>query len=188
NLAELLKSILKVAVLMATAVILLITTAPKFMALQRADVFTAISGAMSLAFYVALMLIMVFVLFAIIDIPLQRFFFLKKLRMTKQEVKEEHKNQEGSPELKARVKQLQRQLSQRQISRVMKDADVVIVNPQHYAVALRYDLKKAEAPFVIAKGVDEMAQYIRKMANAYQDRKSTRLNSSHVKISYAVFC
>ena len=168
NLAELLKSILKVAVLMATAVILLITTAPKFMALQRADVFTAISGAMSLAFYVALMLIMVFVLFAIIDIPLQRFFFLKKLRMTKQEIKEEHKNQEGSPELKARVKQLQRQLSQRQISRVMKDADVVIVNPQHYAVALRYDLKKAEAPFVIAKGVDEMAQYIRKMANAYQ--------------------
>ena len=168
NWSELLKSTLKVIVLISTAVMLLIATAPKFMALQRADVYTAISGAMTLAFYVAIMLILVFVLFSIIDIPLQRFFFLKKLRMTKQEVKEEHKNQEGSPELKARIKQLQRQFSQGQISKVMKDADVVIVNPQHYAVALRYDLNKAEAPYVIAKGVDETAQYIRKMANAYE--------------------
>lgn len=168
NLSELLKSILKVVVLISTAVILLLSTAPKFMALQRADVYTAISGAMTLAFYVAIMLILVFVLFSIIDIPLQRFFFLKKLRMTKQEMKEEHKNQEGRPEIKARIKQLQRQFSQGQIAKVMKDADVVIVNPQHYAVALRYDLKKAEAPYVIAKGVDETAQYIRKMANAYE--------------------
>src|SRR5690606_24268310 len=107
-------------------------------------------------------------LFALIVIPLQRIFFLKKLRMSKQEFKEVHKNQEGSPEFKARVKQLQRQPSRRQISRVMNDADVVIGHPPNYAIALRYHLKMAEDPFVIAKGVDEMAQYIRKMANAYQ--------------------
>jgi flagellar biosynthetic protein FlhB len=115
-----------------------------------------------------LTLLLVFVLFAFIDIPLQRFFFLKKLRMSKQEKKEEHKNQEGNPEVKSRIKQLQQQMLQRQISRVIKDADVVIVNPQHYAVALKYDLNKAKAPFVIAKGVDETALYIRKMANAHQ--------------------
>ncbi|RHW20094.1 flagellar biosynthesis protein FlhB [Pseudomonas jilinensis] len=167
NWTELLKSILKVVVLCATAVILVLATAPKFMALQRVDIHTAISGAMTLAFYLAMMLIVVFILFSLIDIPLQKFFFTKKMRMTKQEVKEEHKNQEGRPEIKARIKQLQRQLLQRQISRVIKDADVVIVNPQHYAVALRYDLDKAEAPYVLAKGVDETALYIRKMANAH---------------------
>ena len=168
NWTELLKSILKVTVLLSTAVILLLATAPKFMALQRTDIYTAIGGAMELAFYMAMMLILVFVLFSFIDIPLQRFFFLKKMRMTKQEVKEEHKTQEGRPEVKARLKQIQRQLLQNQISRVIQDANVVIVNPQHYAVALRYDTAKAEAPYVVARGVDETALYIRKMANAYE--------------------
>lgn len=168
NWAELLKSVLKIAVLLATAAVLLLAAAPKFVALQKGDVLTAISGAMTLSYYIAIMLILVFVLFSFIDIPLQKYFFIKKMRMTKQEIKEEHKNQEGRPEVKARIKQLQRQLSQRQISKVMKDADVVIVNPQHYAVALRYDLKKAEAPFVVAKGIDETALYIRKTANAYK--------------------
>ncbi|MNJ22366.1 Flagellar biosynthetic protein FlhB [compost metagenome] len=86
--------------------------------------------------------------------------------MTKQERKEEHKNQEGRPEVKARIKQVQRQMAQRQIGKVLKTADAVIVNPQHYAVALKYDSQKAQAPYVIAKGVDEMALYIRKMAVA----------------------
>ncbi|WP_150301535.1 flagellar biosynthesis protein FlhB [Pseudomonas profundi] len=167
NWAELFKSVLKITVLLATAAMLLLAAAPQFVALQKGDVFTAISGAMTLAYYIAIMLVLVFVLFSFIDIPLQKYFFTKKMRMTKQEIKEEHKNQEGRPEVKARIKQLQRQLSQRQISKVMKDADVVIVNPQHYAVALRYDLKKAEAPFVVAKGIDETAQYIRKTATAY---------------------
>jgi flagellar biosynthetic protein FlhB len=88
--------------------------------------------------------------------------------MTKQERKEEHKNQEGRPEVKARIKQLQRQMLQRQINRVIKQADVVIVNPQHFAVALKYDPKKAQAPYVLAKGLDETALYIRKMAQAHE--------------------
>ena len=121
-----------------------------------------------------LSLLLVFVAFSLIDIPLQRFFFLKKMRMTKQEKKEEHKTQEGRPEVKARIRQMQRQLMQRQINKVIKDADVVIVNPQHYAVALRYDPKKAQAPYVIARGIDEMALYIRKMAQAH-DREVLEL-------------
>jgi flagellar biosynthetic protein FlhB len=90
------------------------------------------------------------------------------MRMSKQEVKEEHKNQEGRPEVKARIKQLQRQMLQRQINKVIKDADVVIVNPEHFAVALKYDPNKAKAPYVLAKGVDELALYMKKLAAKHQ--------------------
>ncbi|MCF6752649.1 flagellar biosynthesis protein FlhB [Stutzerimonas degradans] len=166
NWSELAKSLLKIATLLGIAVWQLLHAAPQLIALQRTDIGNAIGSAFTLTFDLAISLLLVFVLFSLIDIPLQRFFFLKKMRMTKQERKEEHKNQEGRPEVKARIKQLQRQLAQRQISKVIKTADVVIVNPTHYAVALKYDPKKAETPFVIARGVDEMALYIRKMAQA----------------------
>ena len=166
NWSELAKSLLKISALLGIAGWQLYFAAPRLIALQLTDIFNAIGGAFSLTFDLAFSLLLVFVLFSFIDIPLQRFFFLKKMRMTKQERKEEHKNQEGRPEVKARIKQLQRQLAQRQITKVIKEADVVIVNPTHYAVALKYDPKKAETPFVIARGVDEMALYIRKMAQA----------------------
>jgi flagellar biosynthetic protein FlhB len=107
---------------------------------------------------------MVFVLFAAIDLPAQTFFFLRKQRMSKQDLKDEHKSNEGRPEVKQRMKQLQRQIARRSVNKTVPTADVVIVNPEHYAVALKYDQKRAEAPFVVAKGVDEMALYIREVA------------------------
>ena len=168
NWVELLKSMVKIAVLIAVAWILISDAIPQLTALQRTSLPTAIGTAFSMVFNVILALMGVFVVFSAIDVPIQKYFHLKKLRMTKQERKEEHKNQEGRPEVKARIKQIQRQISQRQISKVIKDADAVIVNPQHYAVAIKYDNKKAQAPFVIAKGVDDMALYIRKMAAANQ--------------------
>ncbi|HYR24656.1 MAG TPA: EscU/YscU/HrcU family type III secretion system export apparatus switch protein, partial [Aquabacterium sp.] len=109
----------------------------------------------------------VFIVFALIDVPIQRLFFLRGQRMTKQEVKEEYKNQEGRPEVRQRIRQLQRALSQRSIRKAVPTADVVIVNPEHYAVALKYDEQRAEAPFVVAKGVDEMALYIRQVASEH---------------------
>lgn len=168
NWSELLKSVLKVLVLLGIGYVLVRTALPELIALQRSSVLEAISAAFDLTFNLILCLMLVFVLFSFIDIPLQRYFFLKKLRMTKQERKEEHKNQEGRPEVKARIKQLQRQMLQRQISKVIKNADVVIVNPTHYAVALKYDSKKAAAPFVLAKGVDETALYMRQMAKKHE--------------------
>ena len=168
NWVELLKSMVKIAVLIAVAWILISDAIPQLTALQRTSLPTAIGTAFSMVFNVILALMGVFVVFSAIDVPIQKYFHLKKLRMTKQERKEEHKNQEGRPEVKARIKQIQRQISQRQISKVIKDADAVIVNPQHYAVAIKYDNTKAQAPFVIAKGVDDMALYIRKMAAANQ--------------------
>ncbi len=168
NWSEVLKSLLKITVLLLAAWWLVIDASARLLEFQRMDLTSAITQAFDLLFNTTLILLAVFVLFSVIDIPLQRFFFLKKLRMTKQDVKEEHKNQEGRPEVKARIKQLQRQMLQRQINRVIKNADVVIVNPQHYAVALKYDLKKAKAPYVLAKGVDDIALYIKKLAAKHQ--------------------
>lgn len=168
NWSELLKSILKVLVLLGVGYLLVRAALPELIALQRGNVLEAISAAFDLTFNLTLCLMLIFVLFSFIDIPLQSYFFLKKLRMTKQERKEEHKNQEGRPEVKARIKQLQRQMLQRQISKVIKNADVVITNPTHYAVALKYDTRKAAAPFVLAKGVDETALYMRQMASKHE--------------------
>jgi flagellar biosynthetic protein FlhB len=109
-------------------------------------------------------LVMVFVLFAVVDVPLQAFLFARNQRMSKQEVKEEHKSTEGRPEVRQRIRQLQHQLARRSVRKTVPTADVVIVNPEHYAVALKYDTKRAEAPFVVAKGVDEMALYIKRLA------------------------
>ncbi len=112
-------------------------------------------------------LISVFVLFAIIDVPAQAFFFARNQRMSKQDVKEEHKSSEGRPEVRQRIRQLQQQIGRRSVRKTVPDADVVIVNPEHYAVALKYDQDRAEAPFVVAKGVDEMALYIRQVAKEH---------------------
>ncbi|SDV46923.1 EscU/YscU/HrcU family type III secretion system export apparatus switch protein [Chitinasiproducens palmae] len=106
-------------------------------------------------------------LFGIADAPMQRFLFMRQQRMSKQEVKQENKDSEGSPEVRRRIRQLQRQFAMRGLRRSVPQADVVIVNPEHYAVALKYDTARAEAPFVVAKGVDEMAMAIRRIAEAH---------------------
>ena len=87
--------------------------------------------------------------------------------MSKQEVKEEYKSSEGKPEVKQRIRQIQQQLARRNVNKTVPGADVVIVNPEHYAVALKYDTNRAEAPFVVAKGVDEMALTIRQVAREH---------------------
>lgn len=109
-------------------------------------------------------LVAVFIIFAIIDVPAQAFFFAKEQRMSKQDIKEEHKTSEGRPEVKQRIRQLQQQIARRSARKTVPTADVVIVNPEHYAVALKYDEKRAAAPFVVAKGLDEMALYIKQIA------------------------
>lgn len=114
------------------------------------------------------MLILVAILFGVIDIPYQKMTFGKQMKMTKQEVKQEHKEQEGRPEIKSRIRQIQMQNARRSASQTVPTADVVLMNPTHFAVALKYDLNKAEAPFVVAKGKNEVAFYIRTLAEQHQ--------------------
>ena len=101
---------------------------------------------------------------AAVDVPVQLYQSHKKLLMTKQEIRDEHKDQEGRPEVKQRVRQLQREMSQRRMMAAIPEADVVITNPTHYAVALKYDPEKGNAPVLLAKGSDFLALKIREIA------------------------
>ena len=107
-------------------------------------------------------------MFGLIDIPYQRWEHLKELKMTKQELKEEYKNNEGRPEVKQRIRQIQQQFSRRKVDKMVPTADVVITNPTHYAVAIKYDPSISDAPFVVAKGIDETAMHIQRVARDNQ--------------------
>jgi flagellar biosynthetic protein FlhB len=108
------------------------------------------------------------IIIALIDVPFQKWQHMKQMRMTKQEIRDEMKDMEGRPEVKAQIRRRQREMSNSRMIDRVKDADVIITNPTHYAVALRYDRKKNAAPEVIAKGVDEMAARIREIAREHK--------------------
>ena len=105
------------------------------------------------------------IIIAAADVPFQLWDHGKQLRMTRQEVRDEHKESEGSPEAKGHMRRLQREMAQRRMMTEVPKADVVVTNPQHYAVALRYDQAKMRAPIVVAKGADLIAAHIRNIAN-----------------------
>ena len=109
----------------------------------------------------------VLVLIAAVDVPFQLWDHANKLKMTKQEVKDEQKQTDGSPEIKSRIRAVQRQMAQQRMMEDIPDADVIVTNPTHYAVALRYDQDGNGAPTVVAKGADFIAAQIRKVANAH---------------------
>jgi flagellar biosynthetic protein FlhB len=105
---------------------------------------------------------------ALVDVPLQLFQFNRALRMTRQEVRDEAKESDGRPETKQRIRQMQQQLARRRMIHKVPTADVVIVNPTHFAVALKYDPKNMRAPRVLAKGVDLVAANIRRIAEEHR--------------------
>jgi flagellar biosynthetic protein FlhB len=108
----------------------------------------------------------VLILIAAVDVPFQLWSHARQLKMTIQQVKDEHKETDGNPEIKSRIRAVQRQLAQHRMMADVPTADVVITNPTHYAVALRYDQLKMGAPTVVAKGADLMAAQIRMVAEA----------------------
>lgn len=103
-------------------------------------------------------------LIAVVDVPWQRWQHAKKLMMTREEVRQEHKEQEGNPEIKARIRSQQREMARRRMMAEVPKADVVVTNPTHYAVALKYSEDRHAAPVVVAKGADEIAAKIRELA------------------------
>lgn len=107
---------------------------------------------------------LVFLLIAAIDFAFQKFKFKKDMKMSMQEVKEEHKQQEGDPQIKARIRKVQFAAARKRMMKEIPTADVVITNPTHYAIALKYDMSADAAPTVVAKGVDELAQRIKQIA------------------------
>jgi len=107
-------------------------------------------------------------LIAAVDVPLQLFQFRRSLRMTRQELRDEAKESDGRPEVKGRIRQMQQQILRRRMMHKIPTADVVLVNPTHFAVALRYDPKKMRAPVLVAKGSDVVAANIRRIAEEHR--------------------
>ncbi len=160
------KSILKVAVLVFAAFNIIRANMGDllFMIHGNGNVAGAIGKIASIAMQLLFFAAVFFLVISIPDYFVQRREFIESLKMTKQEVKQEYKEMEGDPEVKGRIQQAQKQLLASNIPRAVAESDVVITNPTHFAVALKYDTAQSSAPMVSAKGEDFMAQRIKQIA------------------------
>lgn len=168
SLVELGKTVLKVLLLGTIAVIYFRTHLDQIMALGRQPIVPAMANGLGILLGCLAWMLIGLLLVALVDAPYQLWSHAKKLRMTKQEVKQEYKETEGSPEIKGRQRQLAQQMAQQQMMEAVPGADVIVVNPTHYAVALKYDPEKMRAPKVLAKGVDFLAQNIRNLGREHK--------------------
>lgn len=164
GLIELVKGLAKVLVVGVIAIVVLRSLAPQLMGLSAEPVKNAIGHSASMASYALLIFCMGLAIIAAIDVPYQLWNYAKELKMTREEVREEYKESEGSPETRGRIREAQRALARGRMMQEVPTADVVVTNPTHYAVALRYDEKKNRAPIVVAKGVELVALRIREIA------------------------
>lgn len=119
-------------------------------------------------FSIGLKISLFYLIIGIVDLIYQKRKFSQDMMMTKQEIKDEYKNEEGDPQVKGQIRNRMRQASQRRMMKSVPEADVVITNPTHFAVAIKYDSKVAEAPVVLAKGADYLAQKIKEIARENQ--------------------
>ncbi len=166
SLVELLKSVGKVVVVGSTAYFALRNAQMDLLDLSHAALQPAIVQMLLIVAWSVFAVSASMILIVAIDVPFQIFDHSKKLKMTRQEVKDEMKDSEGKPEVKNRIRQLQREMAQRRMMEAVPEADVVITNPEHFSVALKYDVEGGGAPIVVAKGVDFLAIKIREIANA----------------------
>ena len=167
-LTELLKALAKFAIILLVAVMVLAKDRADLLAIANEPMEMAIIHSVQLVGWSALWMSCGLALIAAVDVPFQLYSSKQKLMMTKQEVKDEHKDSEGRPEVKGRVRQLQREMSQRRMMTAIPEADVIITNPTHYAVALKYDPEKGNAPVLLAKGSDFIALKIREIGNQHR--------------------
>lgn len=166
-LVELGKAILKFSVVSAVLWWSLLSNMDSLILMGQMGLEPALSAAGVMIMKSALLVACSLALIALIDVPYQKYAFNKKMRMTKQEVKDEYKQMEGSPEIKAQIRRRQREMANSRMMARVKDADVVITNPEHFAVALEYDPTGDGAPIMVAKGSDHMAALIREEAKAH---------------------
>ena len=164
---ELIKSILKVALVSGMAVYLIQASQHDLMQLSMdvypQNIFHALDILLNFILLISCSLLIV----VAIDIPFQIWQHADQLKMTKQEVKDEFKDTEGKPEVKGRIRMLQREAAQRRMMADVPQADVIVTNPEHFSVALRYKQNQDKAPVVVAKGVDHMAMKIREIAREH---------------------
>lgn len=168
GLVELAKSLLKLLLIGGILVMVLKNWQDDLMATGVGEVRAGTFKAMSLLGHGALLFGSILALIGGADALYQKFDHNKRLRMTRQELKDESKESDGNPELKGRIRQLQFQMARKRMMQELPKADVLITNPSHFAVALRYDEGRMGAPRVIAKGMDELALQIRMVASSHR--------------------
>jgi flagellar biosynthetic protein FlhB len=166
SLVELVKSVAKVTLVGGVAVVVLLHSKSQILALAQSPIEMAVASMMSIIGWSIVMVSLPMIIISMMDVPYQLYNHNKQLRMTKQEVKDEHKDSEGKPEIKSKVRQMQYELAQRRMLQAIPEADVVITNPEHFSVALKYDADNKGAPILVAKGIDFMAIKIREVAKA----------------------
>ena len=163
---ELAKSLAKIGIIAWLAYSTIAAGYANLLQCSRADVQTMLAIVGELLFRVVLRISLLLLVLAALDYAYQRWSYERSIRMTRQEVREEAKNQEGNPQVKSRIRSRMRQLARRRMMAEVPKAEVVITNPTHYAVALRYDAHAMNAPQVVAKGAGAVAQRIRELAEA----------------------
>ncbi len=167
GLMELAKALAKFLVVAAVALWLLWTQMDTLLELGREEITAALRHTGGLLEHSFLVLCMALVLIAGVDVPFQLWEHGRQLRMSRQELKDEFKETEGRPEVKSRIRNLQREVAQRRMMEELPKADVIVTNPTHYAVALRYAPESMSAPRVVAKGADLIAARIRDTAREH---------------------
>lgn len=164
SLMELFKSIAKIAIIVYAVYSYLSKNAPSIFLLYDISLNQAIAQIGDLVINLGFRISIFYMIIAIVDFVYQKIKFKNDMKMTKQEVKDEYKNQEGDPQIKSKQKARMQEASRRRMMQKLPEADVVITNPTHYAVAIKYDPEVYDAPFVIAKGADYLAQKIKETA------------------------
>jgi len=164
GLTELGKAFAKFGLVGLFAVLFLMSKSDEMLKLGSEPTAAAIGHAVSLSGQALLVFAAGLAVIAAIDVPLQLWQHNQQLRMSRQEIRDEMKESEGSPETKGRIRHMQQEVASRRMMQEVPKADVVVVNPTHYAVALRYDDKRMRAPVVVAKGADAIAARIREVA------------------------
>lgn len=160
NIVEVLKSILKVIIM---GIVLFMVIKGELASMARAmdmDVALSMSYILKEIFMMVVKICLVFVFIAFFDFLYQRWEYERSIRMSKHDIKEEHKQMEGNPQIKGRIREIQRKRARERMMYAIQEADVIIKNPTHFAVALRYDMDHDNAPVVLAKGQDEVAKRI----------------------------
>jgi flagellar biosynthetic protein FlhB len=167
-LIELLKGFGKFLIVLVVALVVLNKDKKDLVSIAHEPLEMAIIHSLQVVGWSTLWMACGLMIIAAIDVPYQIWESHKKLLMTKQEIRDEHKDSEGRPEVKQRIRQLQREMSQRRMMESVPRADVIITNPTHFAVALKYDPEQGGAPMLVAKGTDFLALKIREVAAHHQ--------------------
>ncbi|MEM6811485.1 MAG: flagellar biosynthesis protein FlhB [Pseudomonadota bacterium] len=191
SIMEFVKGILKIGIIAVVGVIILMPFYDSIDSMVGLPIPTMLDDLHTLVLKLMLGILVVLLIVAIIDLVYQRFDHYKKMRMTKQELKDEYKQTEGDPHIRAKLRQLRQEKARARMMQAVPEADVVITNPTHFSIALKYEPDEMDAPLVVAKGVDDLAMRIREVAKEndiplYENKPLARILFDEVEIDQMI--